>query len=420
VPLASLNLKMEPSRQNLMRLCLIRGIVIFASLCVLSIVGSVSDMEMPWLPLYVILAGMAAFNVIVLLRLRSEWSVSEGEFFANLLLDVAFHTTILYFVGGSTNPIVSYYLVPLIISAAVLRPVHTWFIAFLTMVLYTVLFFTHRPLPLFAMRGHEGMTDPHSFGMWVNFGFTAALISWFVVGMAATLREQSRSIARSREEGLRNEQIISVASIAAGTAHEMRTPLATMAVTVDEIGHDHPELEADVTVLKHQIERCDAVLRELVSKTTEESRMVVTSVANLMDGLLERWSLIRPETKLEEDIPGDVEALEIRYDQSLEHALMSFLNNAADASPDFVSLAISAGSNWVRFRIEDRGPGIPQDIANSLGKTYITRKRGGLGLGVLLSQASIERLGGEVLLNEATAGGTRLDVLFPRYRQAEE
>lgn len=75
--------------------------------------------------------------------------------------------------------------------------------------------------------------------MWVNFGFSALLISWFVVRMAATLRQQSQAIARSREAGLRNEQIISVASIAAGTAHEMRTPLATMAVTVDEISFQH-------------------------------------------------------------------------------------------------------------------------------------------------------------------------------------
>jgi len=244
--------------------------------------------------------------------------------------------------------------------------------------------------------------------MWVNFGFSALLISWFVVRMAGTLREQAQAIADSREAGLRNEQIISVASIAAGTAHEMRTPLATMAITVEEIGQDHPELGEETAILQQQIERCDAVLRELVSTTTEDSRMVVTKVATLLKNLLEKWSLARPEIKLQTDIPAQVKELSIHCDQSLQHALMSFLNNAADASPDYVALKLRADPHSVLFVVEDHGPGIPTEIADRLGKTYISRKHGGLGLGVLLSQASVERMGGEVTLSVGAAGrGTR-------------
>ena len=249
--------------------------------------------------------------------------------------------------------------------------------------------------------------------MWVNFGFSALLISWFVVRMAGTLREQSHAITRNRETGLRNEQIISVASIAAGTAHEMRTPLATMAVTVDEIGFDHPELKDEMNVLAQQIERCDTVLRELVSTTTEDSRMVVTKVGVLLENLLEKWSLARPEIKLETQIPVQVSKLEIRYDQSLQHALTSFLNNAADASPEYVSLRIDSSTGSVLITIEDHGPGIPTEIADSLGKTYVSRKQGGLGLGVLLSQASIERLGGEVTLTGVPGPGTLLEIRLP-------
>jgi two-component system sensor histidine kinase RegB len=406
--------KVRPSRANLLRLCLIRSIVIAVLLAVAFWFRFYGSVSLPWRPLLLILFSMVIVNGLVVLRLRSDTPVSEKEFFANLLLDVVFLTLVLYFTGGSTNPIVSYYLIPLIISAAVLRPAFTWFIAFLSIAFYTLLLFWYQPFALFTMQGHNAMMSAHFVGMWVNFGFSALLISWFVVRMAGTLREQAQAIAASREAGLRNEQIISVASIAAGTAHEMRTPLSTMAITVDEIGHEHPELGEETAILRQQIERCDAVLQELVSTTTEDSRMVVTEVAVLLENLLEKWSLARPEISLQTDIPGQVSQLSIRYDQSLQHALMSFLNNAADASPEYVALKLRADLDSVLFVVEDHGPGIPTEIADRLGKTYISRKRGGLGLGVLLSQASVERLGGDVILTGGVEGrGTRLVVRFP-------
>jgi two-component system sensor histidine kinase RegB len=300
-----------------------------------------------------------------------------------------------------------------------LRPAHTWFIAFLSIAFYTLLLFYYQPLALFAMSGHGAMSSAHFLGMWINFGFSAVLISWFVVRMAGTLKKQSRAIARNREAGLRNEQIISVASIAAGTAHEMRTPLATMAVTVDEIVFEHPELKPEMAVLEQQIERCDAVLRELVSTTTEDSRMTVTDIGALLDSLLEKWSLARPEIKLQKQIVEPVSKLTIRYDQSLQHALMSLLNNAADASPDFVAIRFEPLPGSVLITIEDHGSGIPADIAGSLGKVHISGKQGGLGLGVLLSQASIERLGGEVSLFGKQGSGTRLEIRYPLVEDVE-
>ena len=415
---AWLNQKARPSRQNLLRLCLIRSIVIVALLAVSFWFRFYSTVSLPWRPLFLILFSVVLINGMVVLRLRSDWPVSGNEFFANLLLDVVFLTLVLYFTGGSTNPFVNYYLIPLIISAAVLPAAHTWFIAFLSIAFYTLLLFYYQPLGLPSAQGHDSMMSAHFVGMWVNFGFSALLIAWFVVRMAGTLREQAQAIAGSREAGLRNEQIISVASIAAGTAHEMRTPLATMAVTVDEIGAEHPELEEDIDVLRQQIERCDAVLRELVSTTTEDSRMVVTDVAVLLKSLLEKWCLARPEIELKTQISRQASQQRIRYDQSLQHALMNFLNNAADASPGYVALQVEADLDSVVFIVEDHGPGIPAEIADQLGKAYISRKQGGLGLGVLLSQASVERLGGEVTLTgvsgtTASGQGTRLEIRLP-------
>jgi len=200
----------------------------------------------------------------------------------------------------------------------------------------------------------------------------------------------------------------------------MRTPLATMAVTVDEIAHDHPQLEDEMAMLGQQIERCDAVLHELISTSSEDSRLVVTTVGIMLDSVLEKWSLARPEIKLETDISGQVSKLKIRYDQSLQYALMSFINNAADASPEHVCLRAESSPDVVLIIIEDSGPGIPAEIADSLGKTYISRKQGGLGLGMLLSQASVERLGGEVILSGRQGQGTRLVIRLPVQGMTED
>lgn len=403
----------SPTRQNLLRLCLIRSIVFVALLVITFWRQLYGSLNLPTGPLYLIVSVILVVNISVFLRLRSDRPVSENEFFFNLLLDVIFLTLVLYFTGGSTNPIVSYYLIPLIISAAVLRPAHTWFIAYLSIAFYSLLLFYYLPLDLFTTSSDDVMTSAHFVGMWVNFCFSALLISWFVVRMAATLRQQSRAIAQNRVTGLRNEQIIGIASIAAGTAHEMRTPLATMAVTVDEIRFEHPELKDEMVVLAQQIERCDAVLRELVLTTTEDNQMVVTPVGVLVKNVLEKWSLTRPEIKLETHLPVDVSKLKIRYDKSLQHALMSLLNNAADASPEFVSLWISSSGAAIQITIEDHGSGIPAEIAAKLGKMQVSRKQGGLGLGMLLSQASIKRLGGEVTITSMPGSGTRLQIQLP-------
>jgi len=403
----------RPSRKNLFRVWLIRSILVAALLATLACLRFFSQEVLPWYPLLITLLLVALINLALLFRLRLEQPVSEDEFFANLLLDILFLTIILYLTGGSTNPLVSYYLIPLIVSAAVLRPRYTWAIASLTLVCYTFLLFMYQPLELFALSGHGSAMGAHFIGMWINFAFSAVLIAWFVVRMAVTMRGQEQSIARVREQGMRDEQIISVASIAAGTAHELRTPLATMTVLAGEMQDDHPELEEDLALLQDQLRRCDTILRELLSATADSSRMEELTVGQLFSNALQKWGIARPEVRLDVDIPASCAGLRVRCDQSLHHALQSFLHNAADVSPDEVRLAASALGALVLIVIEDRGPGVPEEIADSLGRSYISRKEGGLGLGVLLSSASIERLDGQVALLNRPGGGTRLEIRLP-------
>ena len=413
MPVGDRSAAARPSRQNLFRVWLIRSILLVVLIAILVYLKLTGGIELPWLALSVVLAVAVVFNLALVLRLRRDWPVSETEFFGNLLADILFLTALLYLTGGSTNPLVSYYLIPLIISAAVLRPRFTWIIALLTLSAYTFLLFYYVPLELFSMQGHGAMMGAHFLGMWINFAFSAVLIAWFVVRMANTMREQDKAIARSREAGLRDEQIITVAGIAAGTAHELRTPLATMTVLADEMKDDHPELVEDLDLLQEQLDRCDGILRQLVSTTADSGLRAVTSIGELFHAVMEKWSLTRPEVALHVRLPGLVAELEIESDQSFRHALLNFLNNAADASPDDVRLEAEKEDENVLILIKDRGPGIPGEIVEALGKRYISHKKGGLGLGVLLSSASVERLHGDVTLLDRPGGGTQLEIRLP-------
>ena len=417
MPVGKPRTSIRPSRQNLYRLWLIRSIFIAALFLASAWLRFFGAVEMPWTPLWFSLAGLTIIHAVLFFRLNSKRPVTEREFFTNLLLDIGFLTVILYLSGGSSNPLVSYYLIPLIVSAAVLSARFTWTIAALTVGCYTLLFYFYVPFDLFSMShempGHSSAMGPHLVGMWINFVFSAVLISWFVVRMAATMREQQQSISRVREQGMRDEQIISVASIAAGTAHELRTPLATMTVLTDEMLEQYPELSKDLNLLQSQLSRCDSILRELISSTADSSKAQSATLERLFSDVLQEWRIARPEVNLDIDLPAACAAVSVCYDQSLHYALLSFLHNAADANPADISLAARNLEDEVLIIIEDRGPGIPAEIAASLGSQYISRKEGGLGLGILLSSATIERLDGTVALINRSEGGTRLEIRLP-------
>jgi len=319
---------------------------------------------------------------------------------------------VLYFSGGPTNPLVSYYLIPLIVSAALLPARYTWAIAALAVASYSVLFFHHRPFELFGMAGHGGM-NAHMVGMWLNFVFSAVLIAWFVARMAGSMRGQQAALARVREQALRDERIVGVAGIAAGAAHELRTPLSTMTVLAGEMRNEHPELGQDLDLLQQQLDRCDAILGELVASARHDTGRRRAALGDLVDELLAQWHIARPEVRLAVDRGPGVAELVVEYDQSLVHALLNLLHNAADASPEDVRLMACADGGAALLVVEDRGAGIPEDIADALGSRFVSRKDGGLGLGVLLSSASIERLGGEVTLHDREGGGTRWEVRLP-------
>lgn len=426
----SANLSLTVSATNLKRLTTIRTILILALLASLGYVKYATDADLIHPTYLVVLALFTLANLLTLWRIQQPWPVTDQEFFAHLLFDIGGLTLVLYLAGGATNPFISYYLVPITVSAALLPRQYTWATAAISLLAYTLMLFYYQPLPLLQM--HAGMhgtsasgLNLHIFGMWLTFALSTVLITHFVVRMAEALRQRDRLQAIRREEDMRDEQLLAIATLAAGTAHELGTPLSTMMVLLEELRADcpanNPQLKRDLDLLANQVAHCRSTLSELVTTADIHSHCEpsVCAVKDYMLDIVDRWQLLRPEKPLQLDFPAGIEGLAIRVDPTLDQAIANLLNNAADAMESRLELSLHNDAGQLIIRIRDDGPGLALDIADSLGKAFVTSKSQGLGLGLFLSHATVERCGGHIELFNHPQGGTVVEVRLPLYPEPD-
>jgi two-component system sensor histidine kinase RegB len=420
------------SRQNLRWLFVLRNLMIIGEALIILI--SIYGLEFPLreVPLWGIMTIMAGFNWWTWLRLSSPQPIAETELFIQLSADVLAITAILYFTGGATNPIAWFFLLPLIITATVLPQYYTWYMVIFTSGCYTILMGFYEPLPdIQPMTLHGDLAhrmpmvveshglELHVFGMWFGFVFSAVLVAYFVVEMANTLRERERHLAEIREQTLRNERVVALGTLAAGAAHEMGTPLGTMAILIREIESecdcaDNQDLRDKMKILREQVVRCKKAL-SVMSATAGEMRAEaghVMPLVSYLDDIVESWRRQRLNTKLDYQKSGPLPAF-ILAEQTLTHALVNILNNAADVSPQGIELIVRWDRRRVTLLIMDHGPGIAPTVSERLGKAPVSTKEQGLGVGLFLAFATIERLGGRIEMAPRPEGGTCTTLVLP-------
>ncbi|EAR22428.1 ATP-binding protein [Nitrococcus mobilis] len=405
------------TRINLRHLLMLRNFTIAGQTAAVLVAAFALNMAVPLADVGLVIAGLALLNAVAWRRLKRQQPGSH-EFMVHLLADVLGLTALLYFTGGATNPFVWLLLLSLTIAATVLSRRQTWIIAAVTIACYSGLMVVYRPLP--GAGGASGHFQMHVLGMWLGFMLSAALIAYFVAGMGQTLREQERALARARERALRDERLLSLATLAAGAAHELGTPLGTMAVLLKEMQAQvrSPNDQENVRILQAQIGRCRQALTTISASAGEvraESGCAVALDRYLQD-LLSQWQVLRPGVRLECSRCVLPSGLRIVADRTLTQALANLLHNAADASPDQISVAAAVEDDTLELTVSDRGAGLSPKIAAVLGRAPVTTKATGNGLGLYLTQGVIERLGGALTLSPRSGGGTVARVLLPLQR----
>ncbi|MES2353342.1 MAG: ATP-binding protein [Pseudomonadota bacterium] len=407
---------------NLYRLFWLRNFVWAGQTAAIVIAELGLGIALPLWPLLSIVSVMAFLNLLTWFRWRSEALVNDWEVFAQILVDVAGLTGLLFLSGGSTNPFTAFYLLPLTIAAVMLPRRFAWIVAGISAFCYSLLIFHHVNLPV-AQFNHEAIMSLHIVGMWVTFLLSASVIVYFMAG----IRERDELLSRAREQTLQDERILALGTLAAGAAHELGTPLATMTILAKELEHEYADnhlLVKDLSTLRRQVEVCKTTISRLLASAgrdrLEGCRAI--SITEFTEEVIERWRLMRPIQHFEFTIAGNGLGPHVAIDETLSQALINLLNNAADVSPDGVGMRIDWDQLRAIIHIVDRGDGLQGEAMIRAGEAFFTTKQPGegTGLGLFLAKASIERLGGTLHMSNREGGGLLTRVTLPNIKDIQE
>jgi two-component system sensor histidine kinase RegB len=411
----------DTSQRNAARLILLRNVEIAAIAVGISVATGYFELALPLQPLFIILALIIILNVTAWWRYRRGVPIADGEIFSQMLLDVAGLTGIFFYTGGASNPFVWFYLLPLMIAATILPRTHTWIMAAVTILCYTSLFLINTPFDVRPVHHvHAGGFRMHIFGMWLGFVMSAGFVAVIIVGMSHTLRERDRRLAEAREQVLQNERLAALGTLAAGAAHELGTPLGTIAILASELESEyndaaHADLHSKLGILRGQVERCKTALSVISAEAGADRaeaghRMQVRAY---LAEVITEWQSQRPGMLLDYHIDERSPRADILAERTLTQALVNILNNAADVSPQDVRLESSWTSKQLSLDIADRGAGVEMTIQGQLGKIPVSTKDDGLGIGLYLAHATLQRLGGTLTIRDRDDGGTLTHITLP-------
>jgi two-component system sensor histidine kinase RegB len=413
------------SRRNLKRLVALRGLIISGVLLALFSAHWFDGLNLAPRPLLIISALLGLINLLTWKRARSGAYITDYELLLQLSIDVFAIAALLYFSGGASNPLAWFFLIPLIIAATVLPTLATWLMAALTTLCYTLLMFFFAPLGSGDHMHHSDNFAQHVFGMWFGFVLSAALISWFVTGMARTLRDRDVALAEAREQALRDEQLVALGTLATGAAHELGTPLATMAIVSGELQRHASEqaTKRKLQILRDQIERCKralSVISASAGQVRAESGSLVP-VGDFLNQVIDGWQRQRMDAGLKTDLHGGPPEARIINEYTLYQSIINLLNNAADVSSHAVALQASWDRHQLSIDILDDGPGLQPGVSSGLGQHKTSNKEWGMGLGLFLTHATLQRLGGEIALFDRESGGacTRIRLPLAEFSQVQ-
>ncbi len=406
-----------PSPVSLRRVLVLKNIAVVGQTLAVLVVAK--GMGMP-LPFAVIGTVLLVLNLLTWVRLKLLWEVREAEVFAQLLLDVLLLSGLLYLAGGATNPFVLLLLLPLTIAAATLAMTYAWTLAAAIVACYTLLMFVYIPLPHFHI-DHTARLDSGAWLMWLGFVLGVGLVGYYVMKMGAALREREAALAEVRENALRDESLVALGALAVGAAHELGTPLSTMAVVLKELELGHaaqPDLVRDLRLLRDQVTRCKDTLSNMLSSTEQARAEGGYSVAldEYLADLVAQWRGMRPLAQVVYRWVGQSPAPQIIAEQVLGQIITNILNNAADASEDSVEVEADCDTERLRIEVFDRGPGLTPDAQAQAGQLFYTTKDSGRGLGLFLVGAALRRFGGVLTLSNRDGGGVRALVVLPLSR----
>ncbi|MBX2797634.1 MAG: hypothetical protein KTR31_08200 [Myxococcales bacterium] len=351
---------------------------------------------------------LVAANAWATGRLSQRGAATSVEVFGHLIIDVMALTMFFAVSGGPDNPFTPLFLVHIAMAAVMLPPGYAGMLAVVVLVCYSALFGLH--LPIHYERHSLTEATLVRLGQWLAFSITSLSVAGFVVGISRTLRRRKEQLLEAQDRTARVDRLRSVGTLAAGAAHELNTPLSTMALRLRRISrrHEDPDTERDLEVISDQLERCTWIVRRLLvgAGDPEVGDIECKPLATMVEEAVRLWSRGATLDIAVEDASKGVlvELPRIAFQQ----ALINLLENAREAQEeagafDPLQLRVLREHDVGVVEIADRGVGLP-DKADQVGEPFFTTKPTGTGLGVFVARQIADGAGGGLQYVPRTKG----------------
>jgi two-component system sensor histidine kinase RegB len=406
-------------RQNMEQLIELRWIAVLGQVATISLVHYGLEIPLPLGGMLTIALGLAAFNALSLLHLHLVREVSNAQLFVAMLVDVGMLTAQLYMSGGASNPFVFLYLLQVILGAVLLEAWSTWVIVAVAAACFAGLAIVGKPLAL--PPDHErGLGSLYIKGMLICFVLNASLLVIFVTRISHNLRARDERLADLRQRAAEEEHIVRMGLLASGAAHELGTPLSTLAVIMADWRRmkpftSDPELMQEIGEMQTQVQRCKSIVSGILMSAGEArgEAPMQTTVHTFLDDLVTEWRATRPvnEFSYENRFGQD---LAIISDSAIKQMVHNVLDNALEASLSWVHLDVMREDDALVLLVRDDGLGFEPEMLERLGKPYQSSKgRPGGGLGLFLVVNVARTLGGTVAARNRPEGGAEVTLTLP-------
>jgi len=412
-------------RRNAFLLIELRWLAVFGQAFTIAFCSLEFGVELPLPWMFLVIGLLVVLNLVSMLRPRGEGEIGDGSLFASLLVDFLALTTLLFLSGGASNPFIFLYALQVMLGAILLRPFSTWVLVGLTCIAFALMTRYHLPLTIPGAQPGR-MLALHVAGTFVCFMLVVVLLVLFFGRISSNLRKRDERLAEMRQQASEEDHIVRMGLLASGAAHELGTPLATLAVLVGDWRHlpefrDHPERSQELADMDAELRRMKGIVGGILLSAGEArgESTDLTTLARFLEDLVAAWRLLAPNTPLEYTIEEPLDAatfqrLPIVSESSLRQIIFNVLDNASDVSSGWVGLSARCWEGELQLTVSDRGPGFPPEMLEHFGKPYqSTKGRPGGGLGLFLVVNVLRKLGGSVRAANSSLGGATVTLIIP-------
>ena len=371
-----------------------------------------------------VMAFVVAYNAAMHRRVAAG-RVTPREVALGVAIDLVAIGALLAASGGAANPLSAVFFVHVALAASLLPARTTFALSALAACLFAALF----ALPSGACcpsHPANGAFSTHLYGMWGAFVIASGLVAYFLTRVRSALDERGQEIARLRRRAEEVNRFAALGTLAAGTAHELSTPLCTIAVHAGEIdGAPASEAKAHAASITAQVARCRDIITRMQAGVATRRTSARSVAAAAVEAAVETWRCAHPgaAVSLTTDLApgatvplsaGEIEAaLGALLDNAL-HAVHAGGPAAGGAAEPAITVAATVDHGAVVVAVEDSGAGVPPALASRLGEPFLTTKDPGEGMGLdlYLVRTLLTHVGGGLEVAPGSPRGTRVTLRF--------